>query len=122
MAPPIVHFLVGASTLLLAAAIAAEWYPGVVRYRLELVLVGGVWGAAPDVHWVAPRGGDLLQALHRSRWMDLFALHWTLDQQVGRNLGNLATLLAVLGFAAVVAGFALAMRVVVDDPAGRRRA
>lgn len=80
MAPAITHFLVGASLLLLLVT------PLALRYGLEreaalwLIPIGGVWGLAPDVHHVAPVFAAELYALHNTPWVDLFALHYTLDR------------------------------------------
>ncbi|WP_440769468.1 hypothetical protein [Natronorubrum sp. DTA28] len=80
MAPAIVHFLVGASLLLLLTAPVALRIETVRRYQLWLILAGGLWGLAPDVHYVAPVLDRTLESLHDSRWADLFAFHYTLDQ------------------------------------------
>ncbi|WP_436347889.1 hypothetical protein [Natronorubrum sp. FCH18a] len=80
MAPAIVHFLVGASLLLLLATPLALRFETVRRYQLWLILSGGLWGLVPDVHHVAPVSQRRLESLHASSWADLFAFHNTLDQ------------------------------------------
>ena len=66
MAPAIVHFLVGASILLLVVT------PIVARYELPswaplwLVAIGGLWGLFPDIHHIAPVYEAELYAFHNS--------------------------------------------------------
>jgi hypothetical protein len=50
MAPAIVHFLVGASIVLLVAAPLAVRYGVVRRHGVALATVGGIWGLFPDIH------------------------------------------------------------------------
>lgn len=80
MAPAIVHFLVGASLLLVLATPFALRSETIRRGRLWIVVLGGLWGLAPDVYNIAPAFSDRLRAVHDSSWADLFAVHYTLDQ------------------------------------------
>ncbi|ELY61087.1 hypothetical protein [Natronolimnohabitans innermongolicus] len=98
MAPALVHFLVGASILLLLAAPLARRYEAVRRGRLLIVAVGGLWGLAPDGYAVAPAFADQMEAFHDSRWADLFALHYTLDQPPLAELTVELVFLSVLAF------------------------
>ncbi|RQG93821.1 hypothetical protein [Natrarchaeobius chitinivorans] len=79
MAPAIVHFLVGASlVVLLAMPLALR--DGHHGRHLWLVAIGGLWGLFPDVHYVTPVLESELTALHDSQWANLFAFHYALDQ------------------------------------------
>ncbi|WP_121742491.1 hypothetical protein [Natronorubrum halophilum] len=80
MAPAIVHFLVGASLLLVLAAPFALRSGLVRRGRLWIVSIGGLWGLAPDLYNIAPVFRGQLRIVHDSSWADLFAVHYTLDQ------------------------------------------
>ncbi|WP_049987344.1 hypothetical protein [Halobellus rufus] len=86
MAPAIAHFLVGASLLLFGIAPFILRY-GIDRaYMLWVIPVGGIWGIAPDFHHIAPFGRETLYAFHNSSWVELFALHYTLDRTTIRLL------------------------------------
>lgn len=108
MAPAIVHFLVGASLLLLVAT------PVVLRYRLSsvmvlwLVAIGGLWGLGPDIHQIAPVYETELRALHDSPWVDLFAFHYTLDRPAVRAQYNASVFGAIVGFLGAVTVFSVA--------------
>ncbi|ELY90779.1 hypothetical protein [Natrialba taiwanensis] len=79
MAPALVHFLAGATLALFAATpLAVRGY--LAKRQLWLVAIGGLWGMAPDSHYVTPVGTSELIALHRTHWGDLCAFHYTLDQ------------------------------------------
>lgn len=86
MAPAIAHFLVGSSLLLAATLIAVLRYEFPVEHTLWALPLGGVWGIAPDFHHIAPRYNDALYAIHNSPWVEVFAVHYTLDQPVIRAL------------------------------------
>lgn len=108
MAPAIVHFLVGASVLLVVATpLAVRYEPG-WRWPLWLVAIGGVWGLAPDVHHVAPVYEAQLRAFHDSRWADLFAFHYTLDRPSVRARYTESVLASILCFLGAVGAFTLA--------------
>lgn len=108
MAPAIAHFLVGASLGLLFAA------PFALRYGVEqtrviwLVALGGIWGLLPDIHHVVLAYSEELFALHDSPWVDLFALHYTLDRPVIRDMYNESVFGSILLFLIAVAVFQLA--------------
>ncbi|WP_323173742.1 hypothetical protein [Natrialba sp. PRR66] len=79
MAPALVHFLAGATLALFAATpLAVRGY--LVKRQLWLVAIGGLWGMAPDSHYVTPVGTSALTTLHRTHWANLCAFHYTLDQ------------------------------------------
>lgn len=80
MAPAIAHFLVGASLLLLGAIAFILRYEIDRAYALWLLPTGGVWGILPDFHHIASIGRDTLFSFHNSMWVDIFALHYTLDR------------------------------------------
>ncbi|MFC7231658.1 hypothetical protein ACFQMM_09945 [Saliphagus sp. GCM10025308] len=80
MAPAIVHFLVGASLVLLLAAPLAARYDIDGRWPLWLVVIGGIWGLGPDIYHVTPVYQAQLGAFHDTAWADLFAFHHTLDR------------------------------------------
>ena len=85
MAPPIVHFLVGAAVVLVVAsplAMTRELHPSV---PLWLVLIGGIWGLFPDVHNISPIYVEELRRFHHSPWADLFGFHYTLDRSYVRQ-------------------------------------
>lgn len=106
MAPAIVHFLVGAAILLAFAA------PFVFRYTPEgdvamwLVAVGGIWGLVPDFHHVAPVAQEWLYAKHTATWVDLFALHYTLDRPLVRAMYLESVFAAIVVFLVAVTIFA----------------
>lgn len=107
MAPAIVHFLVGASVVLLVAA------PFALRYDLDrywgvwLTPLGGIWGLVPDVHHISPVFRDELYGMHGSPVVDLFAFHYTLDTPVVRGLANASTFAAIVFFVLAVATLSL---------------
>lgn len=108
MAPALVHFLVGASLLLLLAT------PLALRYRLPawvvlwLVAVGGLWGLFPDIHHIAPVYESELRAFHDTQWADLFAFHYTLDRPTVRAQYNASLVGAILLFLGAVGACTLA--------------
>ncbi|MDQ2052798.1 hypothetical protein RBH26_20365 [Natronolimnohabitans sp. A-GB9] len=120
MAPAIVHFLIGASLLLLFATPLALRYEVVRRGRLPLVAVGGLWGLAPDGYAVAPVFADRWQAVHDSRWADLFAFHYTLDQPPISELTIETIFLSVLIFLIATTVFTAAGTRRDVDPESRR--
>jgi hypothetical protein len=86
MAPAIAHFLVGAS-LLLVGTIPFTLRGDIDREDTLLVVpLGGIWGIVPDFHHIAPVGRDTLYAFHNSAWVEVFALHYTLDRTTIRLL------------------------------------
>jgi len=108
MAPAIVHFLVGASLLLLLTI------PVTVRYRLALwiplwlVALGGLWGLGPDLHHIAPIYKTELRALHDSAWANLFAFHYLLDRPVVRAHYTASVFGSILGFLGTITMFMMA--------------
>ncbi|NUB91480.1 hypothetical protein HT576_10665 [Haloterrigena sp. SYSU A121-1] len=118
MAPAIVHFLVGASILLVLATPVALHDERVRRVDLWLVLGGGVWGLGPDLHNVAPAFRSQLHAFHDSLWAVPFAFHYALDSQAvrARPLAGIAG--SILLFCLAVGGFTAAARA---DPERARR-
>lgn len=105
MAPAIAHFLVGASLLLVCAV------PLTLRYDLDrenaiwLVLIGGVWGIAPDAHNIVPVFRTQLHVLHYSPWMDLFAFHHTLDRPFVRSRYLESIFVSIVLFSVAVTTF-----------------
>lgn len=109
MAPALVHFLVGASLLLLLAAPFAVRHETVRRHGLTLATAGGLWGLLPDVHHVIPGDEGPFGPFHQSVWADLFAFHYTLDMPPVRSAGPGETEFpAVLVFLGAAVVFALA--------------
>ena len=88
MAPAIVHFLVGATIVLLLAVPFAVRFDFVRRHGVALATIGGLWGLFPDIHHVAPVYDEPLRALHVSVWADLFAFHYTLDRPPVREFSR----------------------------------
>ena len=108
MAPAIVHFLVGASILLVVATPLATRYGVRALWPLWLVVVGGLWGLFPDVHHITPVYQAELYALHNSPWADLFAFHYTLDRPFVRARYVESVFLSILLFLASVTVFSIA--------------
>ena len=109
MAPALVHFLVGASLLLLVAAPFAVRYEPVRRHGLTVAVVGGLWGLFPDVHHAVPGEEGPLRTFHGSARADLFAFHHTLDLPPIEAYGPGETEFpAMVGFLGVAVAFALA--------------
>ncbi|ELY97305.1 hypothetical protein C482_13765 [Natrialba chahannaoensis JCM 10990] len=118
MAPELTHFLAGATLVLLAAAPLA--FRGYLRRRhLWLVVLGGLWGMFPDIHYVTPVFQSELAALHDSRWADLFAFHYTLDQPPFDTRELLSIAASIVTFVIAVAVFTAATAV--GDHDSRRR-
>ena len=105
MAPAIVHFLVGASIVLLVATPFVARYGVRTLLPLWLVVVGGLWGLFPDIHHITPVYQTELYALHNSPWADLFAFHYTLDRPFVRVRYVESIFLSILLFLASVAVF-----------------
>ena len=97
MSLAIAHFAVGTmATALLLALIA----PHLLRSPTVLV-AGGVWGMLPDIHWVLPRGSELVRSFHTTPYANLFWFHHYLDRVDPTNAETFAAaavgaLLAVL--------------------------
>lgn len=108
MAPAIVHFLVGASIVLLVASLLAirlsfsPWTP------LWLVVLGGLWGLWPDLHQITPVYEAELRAFHDSRFANRFAFHYTLDQPAVRSQQNASILWSILLFLGATTTFTVA--------------
>lgn len=108
MAPAIAHFLVGAGAALLLAA------PVVLRYDIDhswglwLVPFGGLWGLFPDVHNISSVYRAQLHAIHYSPWMDLFALHYSLDRPTIRGMYLESVFGSILFFLLAVGAFSVA--------------
>lgn len=73
MARALVHFLVGASFVVLLATPLALRYETGRRHGLVLATAGGMWGMFPDLHHVAPVYGGPIRTFHQSVWADLGA-------------------------------------------------
>ncbi|MDS0475659.1 hypothetical protein [Natrinema sp. 1APR25-10V2] len=84
MAPAIVHFLVGATLLLVLAILVGLRSPLPVWGPLWLVAIGGLWGLGPDFHHFEPLVGGPVHALYDAPWADCWALHYTLDRPLVR--------------------------------------
>lgn len=108
MAPAIVHFLVGASLLLLLATPVALRYSLPPQWPLWLVAIGGLWGLAPDLHQIAPIYRAQLYAIHNSPLVDAFAFHYTLDRPAVRARPLASTFFSILLFLGSVGAFSLA--------------
>ncbi|WP_252700432.1 hypothetical protein [Natronosalvus vescus] len=108
MAPAIVHFLVGASIVLLVATpfVSRTVYP--TPWALWLVVIGGLWGLAPDVYHIAPVYRSELVAFHDSQWADLCAFHYTLDRPFVRARYVESIFGSILLFLGAVSVFSLA--------------
>ncbi|GGI95276.1 hypothetical protein GCM10008995_01820 [Halobellus salinus] len=110
MAPAITHFLVGASLLLYVALIALLRYEFPVEHTLWVVPIGGVWGVVPDFHHIAPAYNDALYAFHASPWVEVFALHYTLDRAAIRAQYHESIFAAIAVFTVTVASVWIAAR------------
>ncbi|MFP8955586.1 hypothetical protein ACLI4Y_02575 [Natrialbaceae archaeon A-CW3] len=108
MAPAIVHFLVGASLVLLIVTPFARRTTLPTPWVLWLVVIGGLWGLAPDVHHIAPVYHTELYAFHNSAWADLFAFHYTLDRPFVRERYVESVFGSILLFLGAVSVFSLA--------------
>lgn len=75
MSLALTHFAVGATL----TALAALYLLPATQYARTLVLLGGIWGMLPDVHWVTPVYATELKALHSSVFMNIFWFHESLD-------------------------------------------
>jgi hypothetical protein len=95
MSLAIAHFAVGGTltTLVLLYVLPPT------RYARSLVVVGGLWGMVPDVHWVSPVFVTELRVLHHSAFANVFWLHRTLDV-VDTGESKLFAAVAVAGFVA----------------------
>ena len=95
------HFLVGATCTALCLAVLNRD----CSYRGTIVVLGGMWGLAPDVHHIAPLWQHELRTFHRhAPFLDVFWFHRTLDvyeQALGRRFLGLA-LFAMLGSVALL--------------------
>ena len=70
------HFVVGATCTALGLAIL---FPD-CSYRGTVVVLGGMWGLAPDVHHIAQIWQHQLHMFHRhAPFLDVFWFHRTLD-------------------------------------------
>ncbi|MCU4741692.1 hypothetical protein [Natronoglomus mannanivorans] len=110
MAPAIVHFLVGASIVLLVLAPLALVSGHVREWRLRAVAIGGLWGLVPDLHNVSPVYRDELRSFHESPRADLFAFHYTLDRPLVRDLFVESIAASILLFLVAVTVFGVACR------------
>lgn len=110
MAFAIVHFLVGASVLLLLAAPLALRFDRVQDSALLLVTVGGIWGLAPDIHHFTPVFHEQLAAIHGAPFTDLFAFHYTLDLDPVRERQRIAIIPSLVLFCVSVVSFTAATR------------
>lgn len=111
MAFAIVHFLTGASVLLLLAAPLALRSDRVHDSALLLVTVGGLWGLAPDIHHFAPVFREQFTAIHGAPFADFFAFHYTLDLDPVRERQRIAVLPSVVLFCVSVLCFTAATRI-----------
>lgn len=75
MSLAIAHFAIGGT----CTALVAFYLLPPTRYARTLVLLGGVWGMVPDIHWVIPIYAPELKALHTSVFTNVFWFHQTLD-------------------------------------------
>lgn len=108
MAYAIVHFLAGASILLVLAAPIAYRIDLGGQWPLWFVAFGGIWGLVPDIHHISPVAEAGLYALHESPWADLFAFHYSLDRPAVRGRYVESVFASLLGFLGVVSLYALA--------------
>ncbi|WP_312911641.1 hypothetical protein [Natronosalvus caseinilyticus] len=108
MAPAIVHFLVGASLVLLVAAPLAARYDIDGRWPLWLVVIGGIWGLGPDFYHVTPVHQAQLEAFHDTAWADLFAFHHTLDRPFVRARYDASVFGAIALFLGAVSVYTIA--------------
>jgi hypothetical protein len=75
MSLALTHFAVGATM----TALVTMYLLPPTRYARTLVVLGGIWGMLPDVHWVAPVYAAELKAFHGSVFMNVFWFHEALD-------------------------------------------
>ena len=107
MAPAIVHFLVGAAILIFLVTPIAMRYSIAGKNLLWLVLFGGIWGLAPDIHHITPMYHSQLVAFHGSPWADLFGLHYSLDRPYVRKRFHESIVGAIVLFTASIASFSV---------------
>jgi len=81
MSLAIAHFAVGAMATALLLTLVA---PRLLHSPTALV-VGGLWGMLPDVHWVLPAGSGAVRSFHMSSWSNVFWFHNYVD---GVDPGN----------------------------------
>ncbi len=109
MAPAIVHFLVGATLVLVLAIPVGLRSPLPVWGPLWLVAIGGLWGLGPDIHHLEPLVGGPVHALHDSPWADCWAFHYTLDRPLVRANYLASVAGAIACFLGAVGAFTLAV-------------
>jgi hypothetical protein len=110
MAYAIVHFLVGASLLLLLAAPLALRFERVQDSALLLVTGGGLWGLVPDAHHISPFFREQMYAIHETPFVDVFAFHYMLDLDPVRDRPNIAIFVSLALFCISVAVFTATSR------------
>lgn len=105
MAPAIAHFLVGASLFVHTALVVILRYEFPIEHALWVVPAGGIWGVLPDFHHVAPGYNDALYAFHGSPWVEVFALHYTLDRPAIRAQYHESVFVSIAVFTIAIALF-----------------
>ncbi|TYL36410.1 hypothetical protein CV102_22560 [Natronococcus pandeyae] len=85
------HFAVGA----IATAILVHLFFPSLRYKMTVIVGGGIWALIPDLHGITPVYTDVFYALDTSRWADLFWFHRTMDRlEVGAGSPRVALVFA----------------------------
>jgi hypothetical protein len=110
MAPAIAHFLIGASLLLFVSAVVVLRDEGPIEHLLWVLPIGGVWGILPDFHHIAPGYNEALYAFHGTPWVEVFALHYTLDRPAIRVLYHESIFASIAVFTSATAVFWIAAR------------
>ena len=94
----VAHFALGAACTLAVVALVAPR----TRYRTTVAVAGGLWGMAPDAHWLLPGLRESTKpAIHDSVLANVFWFHGLLDTHDGAHSPTVAA--AFLGLLGVVA-------------------
>jgi len=93
MSLAITHFAVGATGMILILELTQTD----TDYRASLVLLSGLWGLIPDLHYVAPIFADKLKYIKQSIWGNVFWFHGYLDGlQQGRGSRRVAVIVVFI--------------------------
>jgi hypothetical protein len=110
MAPAIAHFLVGSSLLLYLCLPLLLRYEFPIEHTVWVFPIGGIWGLTPDFHHIALGYSTTLYAFHGSPWVEVFALHYTLDRPGIRALYHESIFASIAVFTLAIASFWVASR------------
>lgn len=99
----VAHFALGAACTLAVVALVAPR----TRYRTTAAVAGGLWGMAPDAHWILPGLRESTKpVVHDSALANVFWFHGLLDAHDGAHSPKVAAaLLGLLGAVALLTEF-----------------